>query len=40
MRAGVAFHTEKLAVLNADERKQLGALLHKLHENFEDQPFN
>ncbi|MDA1358031.1 MarR family transcriptional regulator [Glycomyces luteolus] len=38
-RAGVAFHSEKLSVLNADERRQLDALLRKLHANFEDQPF-
>ncbi|HEX2144964.1 MAG TPA: MarR family transcriptional regulator [Glycomyces sp.] len=39
VRAGVEFHSERLSVLDAAERKQLGALLHKLHENFEDQPF-
>lgn len=38
-RAGVEFHAEKLSVLNAEERRQLDALLRKLHGNFEDQPF-
>lgn len=38
-RAGVAFHGEKLAVLDAAERKQLDDLLRKLHSAFEDQPF-
>jgi DNA-binding MarR family transcriptional regulator len=39
-RAGVEFHMEKLSVLDPAERKQLDALLRKLHANFEDQPFS
>lgn len=37
-RAGVAYHGEKLATLDADERRRLGELLRKLHGAFDDQP--
>ncbi|GAB4007077.1 MarR family transcriptional regulator [Glycomyces albus] len=37
-RAGVAYHREKLATLDAEERERLGELLRKLHAAFDDQP--
>ncbi|GAA1669297.1 MarR family transcriptional regulator [Glycomyces endophyticus] len=40
VRIGVAAQNEALSVLSMDERRQLGALLKKLHAGFEDQPFD
>ncbi len=39
VRAGLDVQDEALAVLDADERRLLDALLRKLHTAFEDQPF-
>jgi DNA-binding MarR family transcriptional regulator len=39
VRAGLDAQDERLAVLDADERRRLDELLRKLHTAFEDQPF-
>jgi DNA-binding MarR family transcriptional regulator len=40
VRTGIDLQLETLSVLTEEERAQLGALLRKLHQGFEDQPFD